>query len=136
MTLNVIQSALVGGLLIGAGAATLILCNGAVAGISGITAKLMEGHTGPGAWRIAFLLGLIAPALLVGLPELDLAGGLPVLAVSGLLVGVGTRVGSGCTSGHGVCGLANFSRRSLAATLVFMATAMLTVQVVRHGVPA
>lgn len=136
MTLNVIQSALVGGMLIGAGAATLILCNGAVAGISGITAKLMEGDTGPGAWRVAFLLGLIAPALLVGLPELDLAGGLPVLAVSGLLVGVGTRVGSGCTSGHGVCGLANFSRRSLAATLVFMATAMLTVQVVRHGVPA
>lgn len=136
MTLNVIQSALVGGLLIGAGAATLILCNGAVAGISGITAKLMEGDTGPGAWRVAFLLGLIAPALLVGLPELDLAGSLPVLAVSGLLVGVGTRVGSGCTSGHGVCGLANFSRRSLAATLVFMATAMLTVQIVRHGVPA
>ncbi len=136
MTLNVIQSALVGGLLIGAGAATLILCNGAVAGISGITAKLMEGDTGPGAWRVAFLLGLIAPALLVGLPELDLAGSLPVLAVSGLLVGVGTRVGSGCTSGHGVCGLANFSHRSLAATLVFMATAMLTVQVVRHGVPA
>lgn len=136
MTLNVIQSALVGGMLIGAGAATLILCNGAVAGISGITAKLMEGRAGPGAWRIAFLLGLIAPALLVGLPELDLAGSLPVLAVSGLLVGVGTRVGSGCTSGHGVCGLANFSRRSLAATLVFMATAMLTVQVVRHGVPA
>lgn len=136
MTLNVIQSALVGGMLIGAGAATLILCNGAVAGISGITAKLMEGRAGPGAWRIAFLLGLVAPALLVGLPELDLAGSLPVLAVSGLLVGVGTRVGSGCTSGHGVCGLANFSRRSLAATLVFMATAMLTVQVVRHGVPA
>ena len=63
MTLNVIQSALVGGMLIGAGAATLILCNGAVAGISGITAKLMEGRAGPGAWRIAFLLGLVAPAL-------------------------------------------------------------------------
>jgi len=135
MTLDAILQALIGGVLIGAGAATLILFNGTVAGISGITANLVEGRSGAGGWRIAFLMGLIAPALLLGLPGVDVTGSLPMLAVSGLLVGAGARVGSGCTSGHGVCGLANLSRRSLAATMVFMATAMLTIQIVRHGVP-
>jgi len=136
MSPDLILNAAAGGLLIGAGAATLILTNGAVAGISGIAANLVHGRAGAGAWRIAFLLGLMAPALLVGLPPVEIAGSPLWIAASGLLVGVGTRIGSGCTSGHGVCGLARLSRRSLVATVTFMTTAMLTVLIIRHGVPA
>jgi len=124
-----------GGLLIGAGAATLLLFNGRVAGISGITANAVSGQLGPAAWRLAFLLGLLLPAVVVGLGPTSFAGGSPWLALSGLLVGFGTQAGSGCTSGHGVCGLANGSTRSLAATLAFMAAAMLTVFIVRHVLP-
>jgi hypothetical protein len=121
-----------GGLLIGAGAAALLLLNGQVAGISGIAANVLHGQAGPFGWRAAFLLGLVAPAVLVGLGPTEFAGGYGWMAVSGLLVGIGTRIGSGCTSGHGVCGIANLSPRSFAATAMFMATAMLTVFVVRH----
>jgi uncharacterized membrane protein YedE/YeeE len=128
--------AFVGGLLIGGGAAVLMLLNGKVAGISGITGNVLRGAVGEGAWRVAFLVGLVAPALFLGLPQIAFAGGLAWLAVGGLLVGVGTQIGSGCTSGHGVCGLSNLSMRSLVATVIFMATAMLTVFVVRHGLPA
>lgn len=121
---------LVGGLLIGLASAGLLLFNGRVAGISGILSSALARR--PGLWRWAFLGGLIAVGAALG------AGGLqaPValtsqapltLAVAGLLVGVGTQVGNGCTSGHGVCGLANLSPRSLTATLVFMATAALAV---------
>ena len=123
-----------GGLLIGAGAASLLLLNGQVAGISGIASNVIRGQAGPFGWRIAFLVGLVAPAAVAGLGPIQFAGGYGWLAVSGLLVGLGTRIGSGCTSGHGVCGLANLSPRSLAATATFMATAMLTVFVVRHVV--
>lgn len=130
---NPLLHALLGGLLIGAGAATLLLFNGKVAGISGITANLLRGQAGPGAWRVAFLAGLLLPAAVLGLDAVTFAGGWAWLAVAGLLVGVGTQVGSGCTSGHGVCGLANLSARSLAATAVFMSVAMLTVFIVRHG---
>jgi uncharacterized membrane protein YedE/YeeE len=125
---------LLGGLLIGAGAATLMLFNGRVAGISGITVSAVSGQFGPGAWRLAFLVGLLLPALVFGIGQPAMAGGWPWLALSGLLVGIGTQFGSGCTSGHGVCGLANLSTRSLVATLTFMAAAMLTVFFVRHGV--
>lgn len=104
-----------GGLLIGAGVAVLLLVNGRVAGISGITANILRGLPGRQGTEVAFLAGLLLPA------------------ASGLLVGFGTQMGGGCTSGHGVCGIAHLSRRSLAATAVFMATAMLTVAVVRHG---
>ena len=128
--------AFIGGLLIGGGAAVLMLFNGKVAGISGISGNMLRGAVGEGAWRVAFLLGLVAPALFLGLSQVEFAGGLTWLAVSGLLVGLGTQIGSGCTSGHGVCGLSNLSVRSLVATLIFMATAMLTVFVVRHGLPA
>jgi len=124
--------ALLGGLLIGAGVATLLLGNGRVAGISGIAANVVRGETGPAGWRVAFLLGLVLPAIVVGVGSPAFAGGVPWLAASGLLVGYGTQLGSGCTSGHGVCGIANFSPRSLTATLAFMATGMLTVFVVRH----
>ena len=130
--MNLLHS-LLGGALIGAGAAVLLLRNSQVAGISGITASVLRGETGASGWRLAFLLGLIAPGVLVGLDPALMRDSLPVYAVSGLLVGVGTRVGSGCTSGHGVCGISNLSPRSLVATMTFMATAMLTVALVRHG---
>jgi uncharacterized membrane protein YedE/YeeE len=124
---------LFGGILIGAGAATLLLLNGKIAGISGIFGNAVRGVFGAKGWRIAFLVGLVLPAALLGLGTIDFPQGLPVLAVSGLLVGFGTRLGSGCTSGHGVCGLANLSPRSLLATLSFMIVAAATVFLVRHG---
>jgi len=133
MDTTILLRALCGGLLIGAGVAVLLLVNGRVAGISGIAANVLRGFLGPQASELAFLVGLLLPAVFLGLGESTMAGGLPVLAVSGLLVGFGTQMGGGCTSGHGVCGIAHLSRRSLAATAVFMATAMLTVAVVRHG---
>lgn len=136
VTSSTLLQSLAGGLLIGGGAATLLLANGRVAGISGITASLARGDGGPAAWRLAFLLGLLLPGFVFGLGQTSFAGGGPWLAVSGLLVGIGTRVGSGCTSGHGVCGLSNLSVRSLVATLVFMAVAMVTVFVVRHVLPS
>jgi uncharacterized membrane protein YedE/YeeE len=125
--------ALIGGLFIGLGAATLVLLNGKIAGISGILDSTVRGTFGPNAWRIAFLIGLIAPAAIFGVGSAQFASGLPMLAVSGILVGFGTRLGSGCTSGHGVCGLSNWSCRSLVATLSFMIWAVISVYVVRHG---
>ena len=127
---------LAGGLLIGLSAAMLLLLNGRIAGISGLVAGL--GRPGSARWLAdaAFVLGLIlgppAFALLAGhWPEMRIAAGLPALAFAGLLVGFGTRLGSGCTSGHGVCGLARLSPRSIAAVLVFLATGMLTVAALR-----
>lgn len=128
---------IVGGALIGLSAGVLRLGNGQIAGISGI---LRIGLRGPDrSWRPAFLLGVVLAGLLAawrGGP--DLAAGLeraslPVLVVAGLLVGVGTGLGNGCTSGHGICGLARFSKRSLVAVLTFMAVAALTVLVRRLG---
>lgn len=124
---------LVGGMLIGAGAATLLLLNGKIAGISGILRNAIKGVIGVQGWRLAFLAGLVLPAALLGLGTVEFAQGLPLLAVSGVLVGFGTRLGSGCTSGHGVCGLANLSVRSLLATATFMLVAAATVWMVRHG---
>ena len=127
--------ALAGGLLIGLSATLLLLLNGRIAGISGIVAGL--GHPGARRWTdAAFLLGLVLGpplfALLAGhWPQMRIAAGPPVLALAGLLVGFGTRLGSGCTSGHGVCGLARLSPRSIVAVLVFLATGMLTVAAVR-----
>ncbi|MCJ2117653.1 YeeE/YedE family protein [Methylobacterium sp. J-001] len=127
---------LAGGLLIGLSAAMLLLLNGRIAGISGLVAGL--GRPGSARWLAdaAFVLGLIlgppAFALLAGhWPEMRIAAGLPALAFAGLLVGFGTRLGSGCTSGHGVCGLARLSPRSITAVLVFLATGMLTVAALR-----
>jgi uncharacterized membrane protein YedE/YeeE len=125
--------ALAGGLLIGAGASTLLLLNGRIAGISGIVDHTVHGTFGAQAWRIAFLLGLVAPAALYGLGDIRFAQGVPILALAGLLVGFGTHMGSGCTSGHGVCGIANGSLRSLLATLTFMFSAAVVVFIVRHG---
>jgi uncharacterized membrane protein YedE/YeeE len=124
---------LFGGMLIGAGVAALLLLNGQIAGISGILDNAVRGVFGVQAWRVAFLIGLIVPAAMLGLGNIRFAQGLPVLAAAGVLVGFGTRMGSGCTSGHGVCGLGNLSLRSLAATGTFMAVAGATVFLVRHG---
>jgi hypothetical protein len=127
---------LAGGLMIGAAAAMLLLLNGRIAGISGILGGLFRPAPGEVGWRIAFLAGLVASPLLVALaaplPAARVEAHYPVLLAAGLLVGVGTRYGAGCTSGHGVCGLSRRSPRSLAATAVFMGAGFLTVHVVRH----
>ena len=128
--------ALAGGVLIGVSAAMFVLLNGRIAGISGILGGLLKREPGDAGWRIAFLLGLLlAPAvyaLFAVLPERTIAAGDGALVLAGLLVGVGTRYGGGCTSGHGVCGLSRFSPRSLVATLAFMGAGFATVFVTRH----
>jgi uncharacterized membrane protein YedE/YeeE len=125
-----------GGLLIGLAAAVLLLFNGRIAGISGILGGLLRPAGGDVAWRLAFLGGLLAApfavALVSGLPPLQVDAGNGTLVAAGLLVGLGTRYGSGCTSGHGVCGIARGSPRSFAATAAFMAAGFLTVYLVRH----
>ena len=129
-------SALAGGLLIGLAAALLLLGCGQVAGISGMLGRLLRGPWAGTAWCWSFLLGLILAPVLArlvdALPAAPIQAGWPLLVVSGALVGVGTGMANGCTSGHGVCGLARGSRRSLAATLTFMATGMFTVFLVHH----
>jgi uncharacterized membrane protein YedE/YeeE len=129
-------ASLAGGLLIGLAAAVFILFSGRIAGVSGILGGLLLPSRGDAAWRVAFLAGLmLSPAIyraLFALPEIDISASLPVLVIAGLLVGFGTRLGSGCTSGHGVCGLSRLSPRSLVATLVFMAAGLATVFMVRH----
>ncbi|WP_426990856.1 YeeE/YedE family protein [Cupriavidus sp. 30B13] len=128
--------ALAGGLLIGLAAALFILFNGRIAGISGIVGGLLRPARGEVAWRLAFVAGLVAAPLgwrlAAALPEIRIEAGTGMLVVAGLLVGLGTRYGAGCTSGHGVCGLSRLSPRSLAATLAFMAAGFATVYVVRH----
>ena len=137
MTEPNLMGGLIGGSLIGLAAVLLLAINGRIAGVSGILGGLLVPTVkGDRAWRVAFLLGLIAGAALYGawrgtLPlQLDVHG--PVLIIAGVLVGIGTRLGSGCTSGHGVCGLARRSPRSLLATVSFIAMAMLTVYLTRH----
>jgi len=124
---------LAGGGLIGAGAAVLRLSTGRVAGISGICSQALTGVRSADYWRLAFLVGIVLPALVFGTGVAPRLGSTSMLALAGFLVGVGTRVGSGCTSGHGVCGIANLSPRSLVATLTFIAFGMLTVYVARAG---
>jgi len=129
-------TALGGGLLIGLAAAMFVLFNGRIAGISGILGGLLRPARGERGWRIAFLLGLIAAPLVymlaAPLPAMRIDAGTGTLIAAGLLVGIGTRYGAGCTSGHGVCGLARGSARSLAATLAFMGAGFATVFIVRH----
>jgi uncharacterized membrane protein YedE/YeeE len=130
-------SALVGGALIGASAAVFLILNGRIAGISGILGGLIHPARNEIGWRLAFLAGLlVAPLLYVVfggvLPPVIIGAPLGLLIIAGLIVGFGTRLGAGCTSGHGVCGIGRGSPRSLAATLVFMTTAILTVFIVRR----
>jgi uncharacterized membrane protein YedE/YeeE len=129
-------ASLAGGVLIGLAAAMFVLLNGRIAGISGIVGGLLKPVKGDISWRVAFVLGLVASPLLYALfasvptPRID--AGWATLVLAGLLVGVGTRYGSGCTSGHGVCGLSRLSPRSLAATATFMGAGFVTVFVIRH----
>jgi uncharacterized protein len=126
---------LIGGALIGLAAALLLLATGRLAGISGMLESVLRPQRAGAAMALAFLIGLPIGALAVWpkmLTPVEIAGAGPVLIAAGLLVGFGTRLANGCTSGHGVCGLPRFSIRSVAATGIFMATAMLTVFVTRH----
>lgn len=129
-------AALSGGILIGLAAAIFALFNGRIAGISGIIGGLFRPKAGGTTWQIAFLTGLlVAPWLfqaVAPLPDVNIDAGTGTLIVAGLLVGVGTRYGSGCTSGHGVCGLSRFSPRSVVATVCFMLAGFVTVFVIRH----
>jgi uncharacterized protein len=130
-------SGLVGGLLIGLAVALLLVLNGRIGGISGIVGGLLAFGGPDLGWRAAFVAGLVLGALAYALSAgtaslVDVRVSLPVVVVGGLLVGFGTRLGSGCTSGHGLCGLARFSRRSVVATAVFFGVAILTVFLTRH----
>ncbi len=133
--------AIAGGLLIGGSAALLLIALGRIAGVTGVVWGAVSGlakmDIASNMWRIAFVLGLIGGPIIVhqifGLPVPAAPQGSVALAiVGGLLVGFGTKIGSGCTSGHGICGMARFSPRSIAATLTFMAAGFVTVFVVRH----
>lgn len=132
-------ASLAGGVLLGVASALFVLLNGRVLGISGILGGLLPPKQGDASWRVSVLLGMFSAPLVYGLlapegfakaPQIDASFGLVVAA--GLLVGLGTRYGSGCTSGHGVCGLSRLSPRSLVATLAFMGAGFVTVYLVRH----
>lgn len=133
-------SGFAGGLLIGCAAVLLLLANGRIAGISGIVGGLIMRTGGDVAWRLAFVVGLWWGAVFYWLArgklfEVTITASPAMMIAAGLLVGFGTRLAGGCTSGHGVCGIARLSVRSITATLVFMAVAMGTVYVVRHAAP-
>ena len=133
-------SATIGGVLIGVAVAMLVLLNGRVAGISGIVGGLLRPAPGDLAWRFAFIAGLIAAPLLFSAagksPTIAIDAGFPTVVIAGLIVGLGTRYGAGCTSGHGVCGVSRLSPRSIVATLAFMASGFATVFIVRHLIGA
>jgi uncharacterized protein len=135
--MNAVVVALAGGVLIGLSAVLLMLANGRTAGVAGIVGGLFGACAGEVGWRLAFIVGLVTgpfAATLFGapLPEIGIDASVPVILVAGLLVGFGSRLGNGCTSGHGVCGLARLSRRSLAATLTFMTVGAAVVFFARH----
>ena len=130
-------SGLVGGMLIGLSTALLMLLNGKIAGISGIVGGLLARKESEVNWRVLFFAGLLLGAFAYVLATgevfpVEVGASLPVMLVAGLIVGFGTRLGAGCTSGHGVSGIARFSIRSIVATLVFMGTAILTVFLYGH----
>ena len=129
-----------GGILLGIASALFVLFNGRILGISGILGGLLAPRTGDIGWRLAFLLGMGAAPLVFAavmspelLPAVRIDASEPVIALAGVLVGVGTRYGSGCTSGHGVCGLSRLSPRSLVATLSFMGAGFAVVYLLRHA---
>ncbi|MDL2284163.1 YeeE/YedE family protein [Oxalobacter sp. OttesenSCG-928-P03] len=129
-------SAIAGGVLIGFAVAVLLLLNGRIAGISGIIGGLLTPSAGNVLWRLAFVGGIFLVPVLYGrfaaLPESHIGAGWVTLVIAGGLVGFGARLGSGCTSGHGVCGMSRFSKRSIVATLTFMVSGFAVVYVVRH----
>lgn len=129
-------AALAGGALIGLAAAVFVLFNGRIAGISGILGGLLKPRRGDIGWRLAFIGGLIGAPMIYSmfwrLPDIHIEASSLTLIIAGLIVGFGTRIGSGCTSGHGVCGISRLSPRSIVATLTFMAMGFITVFLVRH----
>ena len=129
-------SALAGGVLIGIAVALFALLSGRVAGISGILGGLFSPVRGDVAWRVAFIAGLVGAPIFYGLfaalPNAQIDASFPSLVVAGFLVGIGTRYGAGCTSGHGVCGVSRLAPRSIVATIVFMAAGFVTVYAIRH----
>lgn len=138
-------SATIGGALIGLSAAILLLAKGRIAGISGIAGGIIFPEKGDMVWRVVFVIGLIlggaiyqlisgdsGSGLFIGVEHIEAVVGMPMLILGGLLVGIGTTIGTGCTSGHGICGLARRSPRSLTATLTFMATGFITVFIVKQ----
>ncbi|MYN40782.1 YeeE/YedE family protein [Duganella sp. FT109W] len=129
-------AALAGGALIGLAAAVFVLFNGRIAGISGILGGLLKPRRGDIGWRLAFIGGLIGAPMIYSvvwrLPDIHIEASPLTLIIAGLIVGFGTRIGSGCTSGHGVCGISRLSPRSIVATLTFMAMGFITVFLVRH----
>ncbi len=140
MDINIPWSTLAGGILIGLATTLFLLANGRIAGISGIVGGIIGDFLRLSwrdlDWRLAFVLGLIASTLLwqqfFSLPDVQIQASNMMLIVAGVLVGFGTRLGSGCTSGHGVCGMARLSPRSMAATLIFMSTGFAVVYLLRH----
>ncbi len=135
-TLSAYIPSLSGGLLIGLAAAMFVLLNGRIAGISGILGGLLQADKGDKIWRVLFLLGMVAAPFVYRmaftLPAVTIEAGTVQLIIAGLLVGIGTRYASGCTSGHGVCGISRGSIRSVAATLTFMMAGFITVYLTRH----
>ena len=129
-------ASLAGGVLIGVATALFLLLNGRIAGISGIVGGLVKPVRGDIGWRVAFVGGMLAAplvwALFLPMPAIQIDAGYPLLIVAGLVVGFSTRYGSGCTSGHGVCGISRLSPRSIAATAAFMGTGFITVYIMRH----
>lgn len=129
-------SAALGGVLIGLSAVLFMALNGRIAGISGIVAGALTPATGDWAWRAVFIVGLFAAPfaawIFMGKPAVTFPHPLWLTVIGGVLVGFGARLGGGCTSGHGVCGMARLSKRSIAVTMTFMATAILTVFIVNH----
>jgi uncharacterized membrane protein YedE/YeeE len=140
MTIDILHfapwPAFAGGMLIGLAAALFILVNGRIAGISGIVGGLLRPNKGDMGWRLSFIAGLILAPVIYGaffvLPEAQVDASTGILILAGLLVGIGTRYGSGCTSGHGVCGISRRSPRSIAATAIFMAAGFFAVYLMRH----
>ena len=131
-------SALVGGGLIGLASALLMLLNGRIAGISGILGGALTMSAGDRIWRLSFIAGLIVAPIIIGLfghplPDPQMPTSWLLIVIAGALVGFGARYGGGCTSGHGVCGIARLSARSIVATAIFMGTAIVVVAIVRHG---
>lgn len=129
-------SSLAGGVLIGLAASMMILMNGRIAGISGIVGSISSAHRADIPWRVAFIAGLVFSPFLYGMlgnaPQFNLDASNMQIVIAGLLVGLGSRFGSGCTSGHGVCGIARLSLRSIVATVVFISAGVVTVYVTHH----
>ena len=137
MTFQIPWDALLGGMLLGLSAVILLLINGRIAGISGIFSGLFNATKRDVSWRVLFLIGMITAGIVASMlgleyPDYTISGSLVTITAAGLLVGFGTKIGNGCTSGHGICGIGRLSKRSIVATIVFMLVAIITVYVRFH----